>query len=378
MKIGLIHNLYYPYNKGGAEKIVALLEQGFKELGHEVFIITTTPEEKKQEKNIYYLPSLYYHLNYLPPLLRLYWHFLNIRSRRLAKTLKRIIKKEKPDLIIAHNLMGLGLRSSKYFKSYGAKYIQVLHDVQWLHPSGLMYYKKEKQMSSLLAKAYQFLVKKNLGQADLIVSPSKWLLALYQKNNFFKKTKAEVWSNPLFSKTIEKSNNKKEKLFFAAGQLEKHKGFDTLITAFRVWRDPEIKLKIAGQGRALEDLKKLAGGDKRIEFLGQIDKTEIEAILNRSLALVVPSLCYENFPTIILESLPYNNILIGSNIGGTKELIDDLGGLTFEADNYLDLKEKMLSALANPQKYQTKNGSLSRFLDYKEYTKRLIKTSEAL
>ena len=66
MKICLVNNIYKPYDRGGgAERITQIIAEEIKNIGHDVFVISTKPKNKKLQKNTkleynaYYLPSLF-------------------------------------------------------------------------------------------------------------------------------------------------------------------------------------------------------------------------------------------------------------------------------------------------------------------------------
>ena len=48
----------------------------------------------------------------------------------------------------------------------------------------------------------------------------------------------------------------------------------------------------------------------------------MENLIKGSIASICPSICYDIFPTSILESFAYGKAVIGSNIGGIPEMID--------------------------------------------------------
>ena len=147
MKICLINNLYKPYNRGGAERIVELIAAGLQGARHEVFLITTKPIGRKQKaesrkQKVYYINALYYNLNKLPKILRLFWHLCDMFDIGSYFKVKAILKKEKPDVVMTHNLKGVGYLIPSVIKNLGIKHIHTLHDIQLLHPSGLMMHGK--------------------------------------------------------------------------------------------------------------------------------------------------------------------------------------------------------------------------------------------
>ena len=67
MKIALINNLYYPYERGGASSYVRNLSTSLIQAGHEVVIISTAPKKMSIGQiagaKVYYLPSAFYNIS---------------------------------------------------------------------------------------------------------------------------------------------------------------------------------------------------------------------------------------------------------------------------------------------------------------------------
>lgn len=331
MKIGLINNLYKPYQKGGAERVVELLNNQLIDLGHSVFIISTRPKLKKdnEEINTYYLDSNYSELNQLSYLKRLLWQIYNLVNLKKYWQISKIFKKEKPDLVISHNLMGLGLLTPLAVKKSQARQIQVLHDIQLLHPSGLMYWGQERMIDSPLAKIYQHLIKLlfNLNNNLSIVSPSKWLLDLHSSHNLFKNNQKTIIPNPLPEASLITNRTKDSKDFIFIGQLEYHKGLDLFIKA--ATRFTDYNFLIIGDGSLKDKITESAN----LKILGRKTSEEVSELLNNSLAVIIPSRCYENSPTVIYEAAIAGTPVIAANLGGIPELTQRFGGLLFEPDN---------------------------------------------
>jgi len=327
MKICLINNLYKPYQKGGAERVVEILSNKLSDLGHQVFLISTKTKITKdnEEKNVYYLSSSYSELNQFSFIKRLIWQINNLIDLKKYKEISLIIKNEKPDLVITHNLMGLGLLTPKAIKEAKINHIHVLHDIQLLHPSGLMYYGQENLINSIFAKTYQKIVNLLFNNKNLtIVSPSKWLLDLHQAHGLFKNNQTKVIPNP-FVKPELNYQKIESKDFIFIGQLEEHKGLDLFLAAAARFTD--YNFLVVGDGSLT------IKGANNIKVLGRKNSNEVSVLLNNSLAAIIPSRCYENSPTVIYEAAAVNTPVIAANLGGIPELIERFGGLLFEPDN---------------------------------------------
>lgn len=349
MKIGIANNLYPPYGRdSGAEIIAKKMLDNFKKQGHEVFIISTRPknEIRTEKDNIYYLPSSYEKLNKMSTFTKLFWHLRQVIFPPHKKEISKILKTTKPDLFITHNLTGIGLALPKLLLKNKIKHQHVLHDIQLLHPSGLVYLGQEKIINSLLAKIYQQFTKQSLKGVDRIISPSQWLLDLHLQKGFFKKTKTELKRNFNLKKIPSKKISKPIKFFFA-GQLEEHKGIRLLIKAWQEskFNKNEATLSLAGGGSLEEYVRKEAKDKSTLNYLGQLNREEMELSLEKHDVVIVSSLVYENSPTIIWEAAKKGLKIIAPNIGGIPELTKFADIVLYKANNINDMREKMRTML---------------------------------
>jgi glycosyltransferase involved in cell wall biosynthesis len=129
-------------------------------------------------------------------------------------------------------------------------------------------------------------------------------------------------------------------LFF--GRLAPEKGIDVLIDAAS--RTPDLKVLIAGEGpeRSYLEARRAEAGTANVEFLGYIDREDLIPLIQSSMFVVVPSVWYENFPYNVLESLALGKPVIGSNIGGIPEMVQEgRTGFLFPPRDSAVLAEKM-------------------------------------
>ena len=126
--------------------------------------------------------------------------------------------------------------------------------------------------------------------------------------------------------------------FLFVGRLKKLKGLQTLIPVFRQYR--KAKLLIVGTGEDEPSLRRLAEGIVNIQFLGYLSGPKLEALYRSAIALIVPSICFESFPLVILEAFRTQTPVIVRNLGGMLESIRESGG-----GFVYDTKEELIAAM---------------------------------
>lgn len=112
--------------------------------------------------------------------------------------------------------------------------------------------------------------------------------------------------------------------FLFVGRLEKIKGLQDVFPAFE--RYPDADLLILGDGDYAAPLKKLAAGNERIRFLGRKSPEELNAYYRGALGLIVPSVCYETFGIILIESFRLGTPVIARRLGPFPEIVERAGG----------------------------------------------------
>ena len=112
--------------------------------------------------------------------------------------------------------------------------------------------------------------------------------------------------------------------FLFVGRLEKIKGLSDVIPAFA--KIGGADLLVAGDGTYAETLKKEAEGIDAVRFLGRVPLEELAGYYRHALALIVPSVCYETFGIILIESFRHGTPVIARRIGPFPEIVEESGG----------------------------------------------------
>ncbi|MDD5749556.1 MAG: glycosyltransferase [Patescibacteria group bacterium] len=367
MKIGIISNLYPPFVRGGAEVIAAMQAEGLKKAWQHVFVISSRPakipvyghsfssgrlwgESKDEINNIdvyrFNPVNLYYYLDDFkyPAFIRGLWHLWDTFNIFSYFKVKKILLEQKPDLLITHNLMGLGFLLPRLIKRLKIKHVHIVHDVQLVTPSGLIIRGRENSIEHRFFRVlgYKRIMRWLMGSPEIVISPSRFLLDFYQQHAFFPNSKKVVLPNPVkFLINIEKNPSPDLELVYL-GQINKAKGVLGLIESFRKINLPHLKLHIVGIGQDFIKAKELAAKDKRIFFHGWLPNENLLSLLSRTDVMVLPSLCYENSPTVIYESLSMGMPVLAADIGGSAELIQEgKNGWIFPAGDFAMMSKKI-------------------------------------
>lgn len=112
--------------------------------------------------------------------------------------------------------------------------------------------------------------------------------------------------------------NKKGKKILYVGRIEHRKNLKNLILGVT---ETDASLDLIGRGSSQEYYEQLAEG-KNIHFVGVVDNNELPEIINQYDLFVLPSF-YENNPKTLLEAMACGQLVLGTNVEGIKELIQD-------------------------------------------------------
>lgn len=139
---------------------------------------------------------------------------------------------------------------------------------------------------------------------------------------------------------LKKDTEYKDKLvILALSYLEKRKGIDYLIQAFKELNFDDAVLIIAGSGQEERNLRKVAGGADNIRFLGYIDGFEKFKWYSIADVFILPTL-HDPWGLVVNEAMYFGLPIITTEAAGASEMIDKNGFVIPPAD-----KERLKIAL---------------------------------
>jgi glycosyltransferase involved in cell wall biosynthesis len=182
---------------------------------------------------------------------------------------------------------------------------------------------------------YTGLLSRCAADVDLFLSPSRFTAQLHAERGFARSF--EVL--PLFVDIDDSEDTTAKRphpapYFVYVGRLEPYKGVDRLIRA--VLARPEVDLLIVGAGSEEARLRAMANRHPRIQFVGAQPPELVGGYLRHAIACCIPSLTYEVFGNVAIESLGRGTPVIAHDLGGLTEIIGESGGgILYRSDQEL-------------------------------------------
>jgi glycosyltransferase involved in cell wall biosynthesis len=144
-----------------------------------------------------------------------------------------------------------------------------------------------------------------------------------------------------------------EKMIFCAGRLVQGKGQDNLIRIFSciAKKMNDTVLIIAGDGPDLLRLKKITKEnfiDDKVRFLGALSRKDIATYYSSSDLFILLSRLNETFGIVFIEAMALGTPVIGSNLGGVPEVIENgVNGITINHLNHTEIENVIIKVLTN-------------------------------
>jgi glycosyltransferase involved in cell wall biosynthesis len=354
MKILIFNTLYYPNQKGGAEKSVQFIAEGLLSQGHEPVVVCTSDHDYLDyvngvkvyyvnTNNIYWAYTAKEQKSYKKP----FWHLIDSYNLFAKKKIEKIIQDEKPNVVHTNNLTGFSDIVWKIAKDHDIKIIHTLRDYYQLCPKSTMFEDGQNCKGQCTScKMLSIPKKKNSELVDVVVGVSKFILDKHLRYGYFKnaKIKTNIFNPVPLPLDIKKTDSKKIRLGLV-GLMSKSKGTEFVLHNFIKHNNNNIELHIYGSGvtQEYENFLKDRFKNENIYFHGFKKVSEIYSNID---ILIISSLWHEPFPRTLIEAMSFRTLVLATNRGGTSEMVHDgKNGYIFDPDIEGDFEEKLQCTL---------------------------------
>jgi glycosyltransferase involved in cell wall biosynthesis len=372
MRVLLAHNNFHI--TGGAEVFCHEVARVLENMGHETAFIAT--RNQKSQDSVwakYFPPGVDYKSgNLFGRVLK----FGGLVYSQSAKTsMKNIINDFRPDIVHAfavHN--GLTPSILDACREAGIPAVMSCNDYKHICPNYKLFHHGHTCEDCNGGKFYNAILN-NCCKESITISVASALEAafhahwdIYKKNihtflfasEFMANKTRDFWGEGRFRSAILRNpfhspshplREEYEDYVLYFGRLIGEKGTDHLIQAMK--EIPHVNLKIVGEGPDETKLRSFVERSEisNVTFLGPLWGNDLNDVLSRCRAVVVPSVWHENFPYVILQAFSAGKPVIGTNRGGIPELVKDQQfGIIYEASDVQALTRAILKLWENPIK----------------------------
>lgn len=366
MKVLLVNKFFYI--KGGAETVYFQEHDRLKAAGVEVMTFSMQHENNvPSDYASYFVDNVDYHQRSgVVGAIKTAVNF--IHNSQACKKLRALLHQEKPDIVHFHNIYHqLTPSLISVARESGCKTVLTAHDYKMICPSYTMLrdgnvcdacvtgsvfnaFKYRCQQGSasksllLSLEAGWQAIARHYQQLDAIISPSEFLRGQLLRK--LPHARIDVIVNGI-NDDLPLDADEDDGYFLFIGRLSREKGVATLARAHQRMKN-HMPLKIVGNGPLYDEL---VAQFPDAEFLGYKQQgEELNRLIKRARAVVVPSEYYENCSMSVLESMAFAKPVVGGRIGGIPEQIrDKVDGILFEPGNVQALADILDYLALNPQ-----------------------------
>lgn len=340
MRVLLATHSYYP-NLGGVEEVVQSLARHLQNRGHETTVLVSRSENTLAEEEV---EGIQVHRYRMDAPWKLTLRELVAGTRNVVVGTGRVLslyRRQQPDIVNLHFVAG----GHALCTSLACRLAQVPL-VASIHGADVEY-------DSTPPLAYPYSVRLVLKHAAAVTSNSGYQTR-FIKGLVPPATPVTVIRNGVEWERFQVGRDRREAFILGVGRLEQKKGFDLLIRALALAaaNNPEMRLRIAGDGREHGYCQELAGElgvAERVEFLGWRSPAAVRELLRQCRFFVLPSRA-EPLGLVNLEAMASGTAIVATRVGGVPEIVrDGENGLPVSPESSQEIAEGMLRLWQAPE-----------------------------
>lgn len=383
MRILLSNKFYYP--RGGDCIYTIDLERMLREAGHEIAIFAMQNPQNLDSEWSRYFPS---EVSFSPKKPIQFFKAVTrpIFSWEVARKFKEILDEFSPEVVHLNNIhTQLSPLIAKIAYERGIRVIWTLHDYKLLCPrydcirdgkpcelciagdnTPVLSHScmKGSKFASLIAwlEAEKWNRKTLEKYTNAFICPSRFMKVKMEQGGF-DPGKLHVLRNFIDPRKIEGPLLEKKDHYCYVGRLTEEKGLRTLL---EVAAKLPFTLKVLGTGPLEQVLRAQYNKYSQIGFMGHQPWHVIREVLGSARCMVVPSEWYENCPLSVLEAQALGTVVLGANIGGIPELLNN------EHDSLFPAGDAYMLEVAIRDIYMRATNSAPRTSSDDSYIKHLV------
>ena len=361
MRILLVNKFHY--RKGGAETYYLTVGSELERMGHEVaYFSMRHPDNLPCEWDRYFVTQREYN-DVKNPLKAARDGMALIYSPEAKRNFQALCEEFRPDVVHLNNVhrqITLSILDAPYLRENRVPVFYTGHDYVTVCPGYLMLdgdgrvcdacledgryrhcierrcLKGSRAKSALAAMEASFnRAHRSNRRIDRVIAPSRFMRSKLIEGGW-PEGKVVFLQNFADDAILDRATNagadttdRENPYLLFFGRLSAEKGVDTLLRAFDAALPSlpqDMRLVVVGDGPDATDLKALAsslGCASRIEFAGYQTGGALQAYVERASLAISSSRCRENMPYSIVGAFAAGTPVVGTNIGGIPELVDE-------------------------------------------------------
>lgn len=358
MRVLIAVHQFFPTWYTGTERLALDLSKQMQRMGHSVTVLTYHPEEAEGfEEHGQSLLKRYDYMG-VPVIAVRHQHppaqiSFGISDPVLQRTIENIMSEERFDVLHILHPMRIGM-AAKAALQRGIPFVLTLTDFWLMCPKGIGLTNRgdvclsseggEKCVRECYGEAWREGLAERFSEtrallraAGCVVSATNSLRRVFELGGLVSDIRLMPYGED-YAGVRPNTRTYTPEADIALGflsTLQPHKGPHVLLEAYNIARRENIALKIFGSHFQQTDyytmLRRLAGEDGKVQFLGEYSYEDMPRIYNEIDMIVVPSTWWENSPLVLSRALAHNVPAIVSDLGGMTEMVkDNENGFTFQ------------------------------------------------